>query len=62
MDSLSCAVTSRVAICIATYRRPDGLARLLAGDWVPAEVRSGTTLETRFLELTRDTPERDPES
>jgi ABC-type multidrug transport system ATPase subunit len=34
------------------------LTQLLERDWIPAEVRSGTTLESRFLELTtaRDEP------
>ncbi|MGI9591517.1 MAG: hypothetical protein ACR2P8_09120, partial [Myxococcota bacterium] len=33
------------------------LARLLEHDWIPAEVRSGASLESRFLELTVDESE-----
>ena len=38
------------------------LARLLERDWVPADVRSGASLESRFLELTVDEPGADGES
>jgi ABC-2 type transport system ATP-binding protein len=38
------------------------LAQLLERDWIPAEVRSGASLESRFLELTVDEPGTDGES
>ena len=37
------------------------LARLLEHDWIPAELRSGASLESRFLELTVDEEEDEAE-